>query len=85
MKRKTLGLILLITPIPLIFMTLSLYGISSFVISSVITASSDPSSSLVATEKIIRIFLGFLGLVGAIGVPIGMPIGIYLLASSDKK
>lgn len=85
MKRKTLGLILLITPIPLIFVTLSLYGISSFVISSMISASTEASASFTVTGGIIRALLGFFGIVGVIGVPIGMPIGIYLLASSDKK
>ncbi|MFA6018317.1 MAG: hypothetical protein WCT28_01610 [Patescibacteria group bacterium] len=85
MKRKTFGLILLITPIPLIFATLSLYGISSFVISSMISASAEASAPFTITGGIIQTLLGLLGIIGVIGVLIGMPIGIYLLTSSDKK
>lgn len=85
MKRNTLGIILLAAPIPLIVLTLSAYAIMSFVVSNVAMASSNGSSSaVVIIGGIVNALLGIVGLIAMVGVPIGMPVGIYLLCTPDK-
>ncbi|MEK7632307.1 MAG: hypothetical protein AAB473_00770 [Patescibacteria group bacterium] len=83
MKRNTLGIILLAAPIPLIVLTLSVYAITSFVLASSISAGGDSGALLVA-GKAFNVLLGLVGLIAVVGVPVGMPIGIYLLCTPDK-
>lgn len=84
--KKTLGLILLIAPIPTLTLTIMAYSIMSFVFSTLAYSEEGQSGSLVAIEQISRIVLGILGLVSVVGIFVAMPIGfILLLKSSSQK
>lgn len=85
MKREALGLLLLITPIPLIVCVLLVYAITNFILTGVAVSSTETSSVVTAIGGGIRIILGLTGLVAIIGIPIGMPVGIYLLYTLEKS
>ena len=84
MKRNTLGIVLIAYPIPLLFLTLSCYAVVSFVIASMSAASTTPSSTIIAVGQIINLLLGLTGVIAVIGIPVGIPIGIYLLCTPTK-
>lgn len=84
MKRRTLGILCLVVPISLIVCTLSLYAILSFILASVMGSSGEVSSATVLFGGIVRVILGALGLIAVFGIPLGIPIGIYLLCTQEK-
>lgn len=84
MKRNTLGIILVAAPFPLLIATLTCYPIVSFVMTSITAASANPSSTILIIGQTINTLLALTGLIAIIGIPIGMPIGIYLLCTPEK-
>lgn len=71
---------------PLLFVILSAYAIASFVIAQVLVASGSDEMGAVGTiGSLINIFLGLLGIIAIIGIIVGLPLGIYLIATSDKQ
>lgn len=84
MKRNTLGIILVAGPFPLLVLTLACYAIVSFVVASMAAASTSPSPTVVAVGQMINLLLSLTGLVAVIGIPVGIPIGIYLLCTPEK-
>ena len=84
MKRNTLGILLIALPIPLLMFVLALYAISTFIISQVVATGTD-SAGLMMFGQFVNIILSLLGLVAVVGIPFGMPYGIYLLATKGKS
>lgn len=84
MKRNTLGILLVAIPFPLLVLTLTLYAITAFIIASIAAASTAPSPTVVTIGQIINLLLSLTGLVAVIGIPVGIPIGIYLLCTPEK-
>lgn len=79
--RKTgLGWFLVATPIPLLFATLVGYAVVTFLITQSLETTTAPTIS-----RTVAFTLGLGGLFGTLGVFLGMPIGIYLLASRVPK
>ncbi|MEK7459118.1 MAG: hypothetical protein AAB663_01790 [Patescibacteria group bacterium] len=82
MQRKTKGILLVVLPIPTLFFVMVVYAIVSFFLSSV-AETSDSSVGLVVSQ-ISSILLGLIGVAAVVGILIGIPVGIYLLATEDK-
>lgn len=83
-SRQTWGLVLLLVPVPGLMILLSAYAIFSFVLSALMAQSSSPDQLLVISQ-IVRAILSFLGLVCAVGIVIGMPVGFFLLMKSSHQ
>ena len=74
-KNKRIGLILLIGPIVMLILTLVVFGIVSFI-----------SNSMGASEvalSVIKVTLGFVGIISVIGIMIGIPLGIVFFAKKE--
>jgi len=87
-RNKKIGLILIILPFFLIIGSLAGYTVAGFVIQQKITASqSDPVSagSGVPVYSILRVVLGFAGLLGVLGLFICIPAGIYFLNKKNDE
>lgn len=84
MQRKTVGILLLAVPLPLLVITLAVYAIASFVIASLVMASDGDGSGAVVIGQILSIVLGLIGVAAVIGLIIGIPLGIYLIVTADK-
>lgn len=78
-RNKKIGLFLLIGPFVGLIAVLMIYAIVSFVVGS---AGADPESSSIATN-LIRIILGFLGIICVIGILVGIPLGIIYLNKKE--
>ena len=85
MKRQTLGILLLVLPIPLFILVLASYAVISFVIVNIITASGGASAAASLIGTVFRLLLSLTGIVAVLGIPFGMPTGIYLLCTPEKK
>ena len=67
------------------FVVMSAHAIVSFVFSSITEANGGSAGGLSVTiGTIISFLLGLLGIAAVVGVLIGIPVGIYLLATDDK-
>lgn len=84
MQRKTKGILLIVLPIPTLFVVMASYAIASFVISSIDRAADSSSSTVLVIGQIINLLLGLVGIAAVVGVLVGIPVGIYLLATEDK-
>lgn len=82
MQRKTKGILLIVLPIPTLMLVMAVYAITSFIFSS-LTAASDSSGAVVIIGQVINILLGLVGVAAVAGIFVGIPVGIYLLASED--
>lgn len=85
MQQRTLGILFIAVPLPLLFVTLSLYAVSSFVISSFAATDGGSQDTLVTVASLINMLLGLLGFVSVIGILVGIPLGIYLIVTADKN
>lgn len=84
--KKNLGIFLIAYPIPLLVITLAFYAVLTFILASVVGAG-DGSEFWIIIGSILRILLGFAGLLAVGGILMGIPIGIILLVldySQDK-
>lgn len=80
-SRKTkIGWFLVVAPIPLLVVTIATYAIIAFIVAQSLDANSD-----LAFGHAAQLALGFGGLLGVLGIFVGMPIGIYFLASRTPK
>ena len=85
MNRKTWGILSLIGPVSIIFVSLSFYAIASFILASLSAPDVESASStLTIIGQLIRIFLSIIVMLAFIGIPLGIPIGIYLLATKKE-
>ncbi|MFH1632372.1 MAG: hypothetical protein ABIA47_05160 [bacterium] len=75
-QKNILGIVLIVYPIPLLVLTLAGYAIASFVIVSI----GGEDAAMIGS--VIQLLLGICGLAAILGIPIGMPIGIYLLVKN---
>lgn len=67
------------------FVVMSAHAIVSFVFSSITEANGGSVGGLsVAIGTIISLLLGLIGIAAVIGILVGIPVGIYLLATEDK-
>lgn len=82
-NQRKLGWFLLITPIPGLMLTLALYAIVSFVVSSIAVGADAPV--LVGIGALINVLLGFLGILCVLGILIGMPVGLILLMTAKSE
>lgn len=83
MQRKTVGILFIVVPIPLLMFVLAAYAIMSFIIASVVPAGESGGAS-VLIGSLMSIILGLFGIVAVIGIIIGLPLGIYLIVTGDK-
>ncbi|PIR93990.1 hypothetical protein COT97_03765 [Candidatus Falkowbacteria bacterium CG10_big_fil_rev_8_21_14_0_10_39_11] len=75
-KRKV-GVGLLTGPIILLFVTLFLYAITSFIANNL----ASPSSAF----RIFNVLLSLLGILAVIGIVVGVPVGIILIIIDSHK
>jgi len=82
MTKKNLGILLIVFPVPLLIATLAAFAVFSFVIGSM--ASSGDVTNLAAMAAIVRVVLGFVGVIAVLGMLVGIPVGIYLVISANR-
>ncbi len=78
-KNKKIGLFLLIGPFVGLIATLVIFGIISFALNSAGATTESPS----VVSAIIRVILGFVGIVCVIGILVGIPLGIIYLNKKE--
>src|SRR3989338_2618991 len=78
-RNKKIGLFLLVGPFVGLIAVLMIYAIAAFIISS---AGADTQSPSIAAN-IIRVILGFLGIICVIGILVGIPLGIIYLNKKE--
>ena len=81
MTRSNKGVWCILFPFAAIFVALFLYAGLSF-ITGLIGSTSSVSLTFI---MVIRLILHLLGLIGVLGIFVSVPIGVYLLITSDKK
>ncbi len=84
MKRKSLGIALIVTPPVLLFGTIVLYAIATFVVGA-LTAGGTEGEGWARTAQLVNTLLGLSGLLSVFGILIGIPVGIILLVTGEKK
>lgn len=85
---KLLGALCLAVPPIVLSVAMSAYAISSFVSSSLADSAAirgEPASveSALAAGAVVNTILGFVGVLGVIGLFVGVPLGIYLLTRKE--
>ncbi|MFA6130640.1 MAG: hypothetical protein WC730_00020 [Patescibacteria group bacterium] len=85
MKKRTLGLVLIIFPWIALPCSLALYAMISFIISQLLGATNEPSDLILAILYICRILCGLLGIVSILDLIIGTPVGIYFVAKKETR
>ncbi len=85
-KKKIIGLVMLVYPLPLLLFVLSAYSIFSFITSAVIGQGSNIELML-KIVKAVNILLSLLGVMSIIGFFVCMPLGIvlYIMARKQEK
>ncbi len=83
MQRKTKGILLIALPIPTLFVVMSGYAILSFVIAN-LTEATGGGGSILVIGSIVNLILGLVAIIAVVGILVGIPVGIYLLATEDK-
>lgn len=78
-RNKRNGILWLVVPLVSLPLILSAYAIASFVINSLIS-SGGTTSSTATIAQIIRVVLGLLGVSAAVGIIVGIPLGIIYLS-----
>ena len=78
MRKKTLGLILVLFALVLLPLTLAGYAIITFML-----ALSGDGEQGVGLALFIKLVLGLMGIVAVLGFFIGIPVGIYFLTRKD--
>ncbi len=81
MTRSTKGVLCIVFPFAAIFTALILFALFHFFGASMGSASD----GFLIFMMIINYILGLLGLLGVLGIFISIPIGVYLLITSDQK
>lgn len=82
MQRKATAILLILAPIPTLLATLFTYAVAHLFLMSVMEASGR-TNVLIMIGYAVNIFLGLVGIVAIAGIVVGIPVGIYLLASED--
>jgi hypothetical protein len=78
--KQWLGIGLLVLPPIGLMLTLSLYAIASFVITSVVmSVGDDAGMSVNPSVNILRVVFGLMGIVSALGILVGPFLGGYLI------
>lgn len=84
--RKKWGLFLLITPFILLVVSLVAFAVVSFSFNAIIsTSGSGPTELRDAVRGFINIILSLIGIISVIGIIVGVPIGIFLIASAKGE
>jgi hypothetical protein len=94
-RNKKIGLAWLIAPFISLVIILSVYGVTNFVINSLVTASdvtaaADASGLIskvdprVTTARVIRTAMSLLGIISVIGIMVGIPLGIIYLNKREE-
>lgn len=81
-RNKIIGLCWLI-PLAMLPFILAVYKVASFVGAQTATAQMSglaPTNSVAAWLSILRVVLGFAGIVAVVGIIVGIPVGIIYLA-----
>lgn len=82
-KQTVIGAVLIVAPFVGLFVTLSLYAVTSFILASIMGAGG--GDALETIGSIIRVLLGLVALVCMIGVPLGPIAGIILIVTANDK
>ncbi|MBU1895749.1 hypothetical protein KJ641_02675 [Patescibacteria group bacterium] len=101
MKKKTLGILLLIGPFILLVVTLTLFAVSRFVLNGIEGSQTTPVSDISdsgiqelglieqspinTAGSIIRLVLSLLGIIAVGGIFIGIPLGLYFLVKAENE
>ncbi len=78
MRKKTLGIILLLFPWVLLPLVLAAYAIMSYVLSA-----GGSQSNLLGVGNIIQLLLGFMGVLAVLSFLVGTPVGIFLISRKE--
>lgn len=70
-------------PILVLLGTLILWGVTSFVTSS-LAAGGAGGEGLVSVARILNVIFGFVGMISVLAVPIGVVVGIVYLVTAPK-
>jgi len=81
MTRSTKGVLCIVFPFATIFIALILFALLQFFVASLGSARD----GFFIFMMIINYILGLLGLLGVLGIFIAIPIGVYLLITSEEK
>lgn len=82
--QKIAGLALIIGPFVGLVIVFISYAIMTFVLTQKYETGEIPFSTRSNVMSVVNVLLGFLGVIAVIGVLIGLPLGIYFLASAKK-
>ena len=80
MKKRAIGIALIVFPWILLPSVMAGYAILMFAL-----AQSGAGGSLQSLAAIVNLFLGLFGVVAVAGILIGMPVGLYLLSRKDAE
>lgn len=80
MKKRAIGIALLVLPWILLPSVMAGYAIFSFVL-----AQGGTDGSLRSLATAVNLFLGLLGVIAIAGLLIGFPIGLYLISRKDEE
>jgi hypothetical protein len=78
-KNKKIALFLLIGPFVGLIATLAIYGITNFILNSTTTTTETPNIA----ASIIKLVLGFVGIICVFGILTGIPLSIIYLRKKE--
>ncbi|MBT6254299.1 hypothetical protein HOI83_03665 [Candidatus Uhrbacteria bacterium] len=84
-KRKRLGLILIIWPVPTLILTMIGFAIASSVVAGLLAGAESVPSSAAGVGQVINMLLGLLGVASILGIFISIPVGVYFLSTKPKS
>ena len=79
MSKKKLGLIVILAPFAGLIITLAAW----MLIAGYVSGSN--SGDALAVMRLANVALGLLGLISVLGIPVGLVVGIILMASSSDQ
>lgn len=86
MNRRNLGILCLIGPVIILFTSLTFYGIASFILASLSAPDVESASAtLTLIAQFLRVVISLIFILALIGIPLGIPTGIYLLTTKKEQ
>ena len=83
MKPVTKGILWILGPWISLILILAIWAVASFTFGSMVTTG--PSGGVVAAARTLNVILGFVGIISVVMIPVGLIVGIVLIAIGAKN